>query len=70
MIPIVREPAELTENVAPIYEQCCFCGDPSPYWYEKNDVCICKKCAAVKNVKDVPTKKEWFENVKANKNLR
>jgi len=62
MIPVAREPKALSNTG--IYENCCFCGVPSPFWYEKNDVCVCKSCAEEKDEKDVPTKEEWFKQEK------
>jgi len=63
MIPIVREPKELSNTGQ--YEGCCFCNKPSPYWHEKSDVCVCKECSESKNVTDLPTKKEWFDGKKS-----
>lgn len=67
MIEIVRESEELSSNFGEQYELCCFCSKPSPYWHEKKDVCVCQGCAKIRDEDEVPTKKEWFEQVKATK---
>jgi len=42
------------------FEPCCICRQPTLYWYERNDVALCRRCAAVTKRDDVPTKEQWF----------
>jgi len=58
VVTVKREP----ENMGgPPYEHCCKCGKPTPYWYEKNDVALCQDCAKTVDVKNIPTKEDWFK---------
>lgn len=41
-------------------EHCCFCREPTRYWYTPKDVACCQKCAAHAQPADVPSKKVWF----------
>jgi hypothetical protein len=46
----------------PPYEECCVCSFPTPYWFTKNDVPLCEKCAVIKEEKDIPTKEQWINS--------
>lgn len=52
MIEVKREPEQP--------EQCCFCREPTPFWFTENDVACCQRCAKFANAKDVPTKAVWL----------
>lgn len=43
-----------------ILENCCICRDPTYYWYSKNDVALCKKCASTIDETDIPSKIDWI----------
>jgi len=57
MIKTVKE----SEEMGPPYEECYFCNEPTPMWSEEKDVPVCDFCASVNEVKDIESKKEWFE---------
>lgn len=42
-------------------ERCALCRTPTNWWHKGKDVACCPDCAAVKKVRDLPSKKEWFE---------
>lgn len=59
MVWVVKEP----EYLGFPYENCCICDVGTCYWYEPNDVPLCKKCAPLfhrLNKHKVPSKEEWF----------
>ena len=60
MISVTREPIDISDGEQ---ENCVFCNIPTPYWYERNDVPVCKPCAHIVEPIDVPTKKEWIARV-------
>ena len=53
MIPIHKEP----DGLGPL-ENCCFCGNKTPYWtyiIDEFHVACCPICAEGKEMKDVPS---------------
>jgi len=61
-IPI-KEESEAYFRELGCYEQCCFCGEETKFWYVKRDVAVCPDCAKTHKAKEVPTKKEWARQV-------
>lgn len=59
MIKIERESTELSENFGNLFECCCFCNTPTPYWAVKKDVACCQSCAEKYEEVEVPTKAVW-----------
>jgi predicted amidophosphoribosyltransferase len=59
MIPVKREP----ENLGDQYEQCCFCFEPTPFWFELRDVAVCPICAKTAEEHMVPFKDEWIKRI-------
>lgn len=57
MIHIVRDP----DPDAQVLELCCFCYEPTPFWFEPNDVACCRRCAAKHKTSDVPAKDTWWD---------
>ena len=47
-----------------ILEDCCKCGNPTPYWFGKGDanVALCKTCAIIAEPNELPAKKDWCES--------
>ena len=45
------------------YEHCCKCGMPTPYWYTKKDVALCRPCAEKYTERDIPSKNQWIASV-------
>ena len=43
-----------------ILENCCICREPTEYWFRKNDVALCKKCAVEIDEIDIPSKIDWI----------
>lgn len=62
MIEVKKESEEM--SLLP-FENCCFCGLPTQYWYEPNDVACCEACAETAVPEGVPTKKEWLAKEQA-----
>lgn len=60
-VKVVKEPEEFRLYPA---EGCCICNKPTRTWHEKNDVALCDDCSHDIEERDIPTKKEWFENHK------
>ena len=56
-VEVKKEPEDMG---GPPYEHCCICDQPTPYWYEPNDVALCTKCAEFITKQKIPTKKEWL----------
>jgi len=54
MIPVIKEPKGLKGKFYGEIEKCIFCGKPSLWWYIKSNTPVCKACAAIKNVKEIP----------------
>lgn len=44
-------------------EQCCRCFQPTPYWYTPFDVALCQMCAALVTAEQLPTKRQWCDEV-------
>ena len=50
-----------------LYECCCFCWQPTPWWTEiagrrpGEQVACCQGCAKTHRVKDVPSKRYWCD---------
>lgn len=70
MIPLVEEPAE-EHRIFGIYENCHFCKTPTKYWHVRTNQPICKDCAKVRKVSEIPkchpdykppTKAEYIKN--------
>lgn len=49
----------------PPYEPCCFCFQPTPFWFELRDVACCQACAGTAMEDQVPFKDEWFKRIGA-----
>jgi hypothetical protein len=43
-----------------VLENCCFCGLPTRYWAETNDVPVCRSCAPRHDIGDVPSKHDLY----------
>lgn len=56
MIEVVRE--DLEQSTIEI-ENCCFCRNPTAFWYKPKDVACCLECAANAEPGDVPDKQTW-----------
>lgn len=67
MIPLVEEPADDFKNLH-VYERCHFCKQPTSTWYERMNQPVCRACAKVHKVSEVPPctpafkpkKRGWF----------
>lgn len=40
-------------------ERCCFCREPTRYWFLPKDVACCEECASKAEPADVPDKDAW-----------
>lgn len=71
MIPLIREPKEYFEEMK-VYEKCYFgCGKTTPFWHWRTNQPVCKDCAKIHNVSELPkahpkykppTKKDFFND--------
>lgn len=43
-----------------IFENCSCCREPTEFWFKKNDVALCKKCAIFVSEEDIPSKLDWI----------
>ena len=50
-----------------VQENCCKCGLPTRYWYGTgvSNVALCRACADMYEVGDLPTKAEWVAGERA-----
>lgn len=49
-------------------EDCCFCWKPTLFWVAPvtgDSVAVCESCAATHELKDVPTKQQWYKQAEA-----
>jgi hypothetical protein len=51
-------------------EHCCFCFEPTRFWYTAKDVAVCEPCAGTHVPEDVPSKAIWCEAVGAREKER
>lgn len=58
MIEVKREDPALSSETG-CFERCCFCRQPTGFWYTPKDVAVCLECAAEATPEDVPDKKVW-----------
>lgn len=40
-------------------DKCCICHTPTRYWH-RTDVALCKSCAALVKLSQLPTREEWL----------
>lgn len=47
-----------------IAERCCKCRTPTRFWYGEGaaNVALCQRCAEQYELKDLPSKKDWYES--------
>jgi hypothetical protein len=65
MVVKVNHEKELFGYSEEPYEGCCKCEKETPYWGEnskKELLALCEECAKKYNMKDIPTKEEWFNS--------
>jgi hypothetical protein len=53
MIPVIKEPKELFLEFH-IHEHCFFCQKPTDTWHNGTNQPVCKKCAKVHKVSELP----------------
>ena len=56
-ITVEEEPADLSSRNL---ERCCFCRQPTRFWYRPNDVACCPTGASRAIAADVPNKETWI----------
>lgn len=62
MIQVSAEPPEM-KRFTP--ETCCFCKQPTRFWYTPKDVACCPICAQIHSPEEVPSKEEWMQSQRA-----
>lgn len=55
MIPIKKEPKDMYLDFR-VYEHCLFCNKATNTWHLKSNTPICKECASIKGINDLPKK--------------
>ena len=69
MIPIWTEDSDLVKGLRGCHcyalERCVFCGDKTNTWHENTNNPVCKDCASVKKVVDIP--EDWGQNIRKQK---
>lgn len=41
-------------------EECCVCGTKTDTWSIAKDVPLCRYCASVTDINNIPSKREWL----------
>lgn len=47
-------------------EKCCFCKQPTRYWFVPQNVAVCLACAKLQKPEGVLTKEKWLNSQKPN----
>jgi len=57
MIEIKEEPIEIQKEFGGLMELCYFCRAHTRFWHLASNTPVCKSCAAIHDVSELPKKK-------------